>query len=238
MRAAITASGLPLDRIRYRLKLRDVSVSVPTLSNWQSGRRRPERPESLRALAELENVLDLPPAALRSLLGPPRPRGRAAGPRGSDSRLIRLSHHDTVRVTATSQVTEVRQVLKARAHGPDRWIVVWDSSPATIVPLRHCRLGRYASDSGVTVAELLFDKPLATGETTIIEYRVECVGNEFSRQFHLPTRDYVLEAVFSEMPARCIRTDTGAILTPSPSGSVHLVGLNVSGRLGIRWEMR
>jgi len=76
LRAAITASGLPLDRIRHRLELRGVSISVPTLSHWQSGRRRPERPESLRALAELEQLLSLPPLALRSLLGPPRPRGR------------------------------------------------------------------------------------------------------------------------------------------------------------------
>jgi hypothetical protein len=60
LRAAIVASGLPLDRIRHRLQLRNVTVSVPTLSKWQSGSRRPERPESLRAITELEDVLNQP----------------------------------------------------------------------------------------------------------------------------------------------------------------------------------
>ncbi|MET0135031.1 MAG: hypothetical protein ABW215_15735 [Kibdelosporangium sp.] len=264
LRAAITASGLPLDRIRYRLELRDVSVSVPTLSNWQSGRRQPERPESLRALAELENVLDLPPAALRSLLGPPRPRGRAR-PTGTqafssvwgddairllsavdtrwDSRLVRLSQHDTVRVGTSGQLSQVhtRQVLRAGRPGADRWILLWDSGPAEIVPLRHCRLGRSATGNGLTAAELLFDRPLAHGATTIVEYAVRGQGGDrFLRRFHLPTRDYLLEVLFDPAapPAQVSRTDSPEILALTPSGSAHLVGLNVSGTVGIRWRMR
>ncbi|SFI43105.1 hypothetical protein SAMN04489731_110252 [Amycolatopsis regifaucium] len=82
LRAAIRARGLGLDRIRYRLRGRGCSVSLATLSHWQSGRCRPERPESLLVLKNLEEVLGVPSDSLSRLLGPPRPsrspRGRAA----------------------------------------------------------------------------------------------------------------------------------------------------------------
>ncbi|MER6759018.1 MULTISPECIES: transcriptional regulator [Amycolatopsis] len=76
LRAAIRARGLGLERIRYRLRGRGTTVSLATLSHWQSGRCRPERPESLRALRNLEQILGVPDGSLRRLLGPPRPRGQ------------------------------------------------------------------------------------------------------------------------------------------------------------------
>ncbi|MET0234790.1 MAG: hypothetical protein ABW224_09155 [Kibdelosporangium sp.] len=272
LREAIAASGLALDRIRYRLRLRDVSISVPTLSNWQSGRRRPERAESLRALAELEAVLELPPAALRSLLGPPRPRGRAAYPKGpdaiikawggpvehllrgidtaSDGRLTRLSHHDRIRVDRTGRLTEVanRLVLRASHDGADRWVLVWDAGQAAALPEvvagQHCRLRRLNVDreTGMMVGELVFDAPLARGETIIMEYRIVDVADQgrFFRRLHRTTRDYVLEARFDPkaLPARCARIESATFdLAPSPTGSVHLVEFNAAGTIGIRWEM-
>lgn len=272
LREAIAASGLALDRIRYRLRLRDVSISVPTLSNWQSGRRRPERAESLRALAELEAVLDLPPAALRSLLGPPRPRGRAAHPKGpdaiikawgepverllkgidtaSDGRLTRLSHHDRIQVDQNGRLVEVanRLVLRASHDGADRWVLVWDAGQAEqlpeIVAGQHCRLRRLNvdRDSGMMVGELVFDAPLARGETIIMEYRIANTAEQgrFFRRLHRTTRDYVLEARFDPLalPARCARIESDAYdLAPSPTGSVHLVEFNAAGTIGIRWQM-
>ncbi|MGW4483157.1 transcriptional regulator [Amycolatopsis sp. NPDC004368] len=74
LRAAIRARGLGLDRIRYRLRARGTSLSLATLSHWQSGRCRPERPESLQALRNLEDIVGVPPNSLRRLLGPPRNR--------------------------------------------------------------------------------------------------------------------------------------------------------------------
>jgi hypothetical protein len=78
LRAAIRARGLGLERIRYRLRGRGVSISLATLSHWQSGRCRPERPESLLALCHIEEVLEVPSGSLTNLLGPPRSRRRGA----------------------------------------------------------------------------------------------------------------------------------------------------------------
>jgi len=78
LRAAIRARGLGLERIRYRLRGRGVSISLATLSHWQSGRCRPERPESLLALDHIEEVLEVPAGSLTNLLGPPRSRTRGA----------------------------------------------------------------------------------------------------------------------------------------------------------------
>lgn len=79
LRVALQCSGLSLERVQARLRERDVSVSKTALSNWQSGRTQPERAESLRALAALEQVLGLPESALVRLVGSPRPRGRWVG---------------------------------------------------------------------------------------------------------------------------------------------------------------
>lgn len=76
LRAAIRVRGLGLDRIRYRLRGRGTTVSLATLSHWQSGRCRPERPESLEALKSLEDILNVPDGSLSKLLGPPRVRTR------------------------------------------------------------------------------------------------------------------------------------------------------------------
>jgi hypothetical protein len=63
-----------LQRLRCKLAERGVAISSATLSYWQQGRSRPERPESLRALRELEVILNLPRNALFDLLEPPRAR--------------------------------------------------------------------------------------------------------------------------------------------------------------------
>jgi len=69
LRAAIAARGLGLDRIQDRLRQHGIQLSTATLSYWQSGRRHPERAESLRALKLLESILELPAGSLSALLG-------------------------------------------------------------------------------------------------------------------------------------------------------------------------
>ncbi|MET8656488.1 hypothetical protein [Streptomyces griseus] len=79
-RQALRRRGLPLERIRDHLRAQQISVSLATLSHWQRGRSQPEKAQSLRAVDALEPLLDLPTGALRSLLGPHRPRGGARPP--------------------------------------------------------------------------------------------------------------------------------------------------------------
>lgn len=161
LRAAIRASGLSLDRIQYRLRARGLTISVTALSYWQSGRRRPERPESMSALKHLEEVLGVESGSLTALLGPPRPRGRAQrtpaaipiealwdnkaslGPLlqrmdlASDTSLTRISQHDRLEIAADrgEHSVRVRQVLRAEHDGADRWISVYDvAKPGNPLP--------------------------------------------------------------------------------------------------------
>ncbi|MGQ0840264.1 helix-turn-helix domain-containing protein [Actinokineospora sp.] len=284
LRAAIRARGLGLERLRQRLRSRGVSVSLATLSYWQSGRSRPERRDSLVALRHLEAVLDLPDGALAALLGPPRPRGRWLGSVGDspaigafwshpgpveeavrevditwDERLTRISQHDRVLVgpDGGEQAYVSRQVLRAEADGPDRWVVILhtdehDRPPPTVRPLRHCGLGRVVNrpGAGLMVAELLFDRPLAKGETVITEYELvnaaPCpVDANYERKFRLPVREFVLEVCFdpAAVPDHCEQytRDEHGVETAQPaeldrSRSVHGVALNFGpGCYGFRW---
>jgi hypothetical protein len=152
LRDAIRASGLSLDRIKYRLKQRGVSITVTTLSYWQTGKRRPERPESLLAIAHLEQVFGLAAGSLVALLGPRRQRGRPRRPPyfvplealwtdreritqlisrmrvGIDTGLTVLSLHDRLEVAADrgERSLSVRQVLLADRDGVDRWVTIYD----------------------------------------------------------------------------------------------------------------
>ncbi|CAL9521181.1 hypothetical protein SUDANB95_03807 [Actinosynnema sp. ALI-1.44] len=163
LRAAIAARGLGLERIREHLAQHGVKVSLATLSYWQSGRSRPERRSSLKAIGLLEDVLDLPAGHLENLLGPPRPRGRWlkrvpdeplpisalwARPEtvewavrqvdtGWDEQLTRLSQHDFVTVAAdrAEHVIRSRHVLRAEADGADRWVVIVGEQPGRPLPV-------------------------------------------------------------------------------------------------------
>jgi hypothetical protein len=83
LQLAIANSELTLDRLEYRLRARGHRIGRSTLSYWQQGQRRPERPASMAALASLEEILGLPESALSSLLGPRKPRGRWIGYQGN-----------------------------------------------------------------------------------------------------------------------------------------------------------
>ncbi|GAA4533866.1 hypothetical protein [Amycolatopsis samaneae] len=167
VRAAILASGLTLDRIQARLARRGAPLSVATLSCWQSGRRRPERPGSLYALGQLEAVLELPGDSLRALLGARGARGRRPGtgrlpaladlwvtrPRASEllrqvgqdaeSVLRRLSQHDRLQVGPDGRPRRLhcRQVMRAERAGADRWLLMmdWGGPPGEPLVVRHPR---------------------------------------------------------------------------------------------------
>ncbi len=149
---AIEASGKRLEEIQERLAEQGISVSLTTLSYWRRGRSRPERPDSLRAVRLLEEILGLPTESLISQLGPRRPRGRwLAHPAGFldidrlfedstsvekmlgelDNRMhqeiTRLSLHDLYVLGAERQEISLstRQVLRANVDKVSRAVGVF-----------------------------------------------------------------------------------------------------------------
>ncbi|GGN18649.1 hypothetical protein GCM10011578_048040 [Streptomyces fuscichromogenes] len=285
LRAAIAASGLSLDRIHHRLRRRGTPVATATLSSWQSGRYRPERKQSLAALAALEDVLRLPPAALSGLLGPPRPRGRWLPPppghpglaetwserrdisaaldtidtRWDDS-LTRLSCHNRLEVGPDRRPASLasRRLLRAEADGADRWIALYRlDSPGPPPRIRLAppgRLGRVVEipEDGLVAAELLFDHPLARGETVIVDYTLEHreprpYSQRLETAIHVPMREHLLEVRFATeaLPSACYSFRSTALdarprahpLRLDTAGSVHAVALAAGPcRFGIRWE--
>ncbi|MFE0188082.1 multiprotein-bridging factor 1 family protein [Streptomyces sp. NPDC058989] len=169
-RDAIQRRGLSLDRVRERLAAQGISVSLATLSYWQRGRSQPEQARSLRAVDALETILALPPGALRSLIGPSRPRGRSAGEsNGLDASrqvygeqspvelalgpefcqfnhdLVAVSVHETVRIDAHRHVraVTVKEVVRATQDGARRITVVHTDVPTEFaaVTAHYGRLG-------------------------------------------------------------------------------------------------
>lgn len=177
LRKAIQTSGLSLDRIRYRLEQRGVPVSLTSLSYWQSGKRRPERPDSVAAVRHLEHMFGMAPGSLIGLLGPRRPRGRVS-PRcvpfetlwpgrddlqrllsrmhaETDTGLTVISLHDRVEIAADrgQRGVRVRQVVRADSDDVNRWVSIYNvEEPGQplprILPVQSCRLGWVARDPG------------------------------------------------------------------------------------------
>lgn len=286
LRAAILHSGLTLDRIRYRLSLQTIQVSVATLSHWQSGRSQPEKHESLVAIGQLEELLGVPAGSLTALLHAPRPRGRrrtrdqhavaahAVWPpqdnvsellrgfdTGHDDALVRISHHDLVKIGPDrgERSLRVRQLLRSDQDGVDRTVAVYHvDEPSQAAPavraLRHCRVGKtaFAAHTGYLVAEILFDRPLNRGDTIVIEYELICAppyarSARFERALRHPVREYLLEIAFdpAALPVRCCQYVRSHVLQEQdrirglqldPSHCVQLAKLDAApGMHGIRW---
>lgn len=235
LRAAISARGLSLDQIRRSLARHGITVSVATLSYWQSGRSRPERASSLAAIGPLEETLGLPRGFLGSRLPPLRrslaaptdsysssslepgdpQQDRAAAAVAQlglsfDDGLARVSYHDRVefRKDRTEGPRYVRTVFTAQREGVDRFPVWLESDDPDCYPivtaLTNCRVGvirEFPELAGVAV-ELIFDRPLHLGETTLVEHCLELVGQRrpqrmLRRVLGTPTRELVLEVKFA-----------------------------------------
>lgn len=155
LRAALAVRGLPLQRVQHHLAHRGIKVGVTSLSYWQQGARRPQRPESLRAVRALEDVLCLPGNSLVRLLGTgddredcraeaERPGGRVdrsgaverlvtgLGPSApADSGLHTVGHHERVRIGARGQLLgrDSQQVVRVHRDGVDRYLAVHHGGP-------------------------------------------------------------------------------------------------------------
>ncbi|MEU8571731.1 hypothetical protein [Streptomyces asoensis] len=289
LRAAIAARGLPLQRVQHHLSRHGVKVGVTSLSYWQQGARRPQRPESLRAVRALEEILQLPDESLIRLLAEP---GGAAGDRAAgavagrsyrsllaasgileqmlgelecplDGGLHTLGHHERVRIGSRRELLgrESQHIVRAHRDGVDRFVAVHHGDPGcapermTVHALENCRAGRIRRhhDTGVLVAELLFDTRLRAGDTFLFRYGVEDgtadVSREYVRDFGTAGGQYALQVRFDEraVPVRCHRFTQHSAAAPRGgrtelplSGrhrSVHLVEPRVrSGMVGIGWD--
>ncbi|AOS62404.1 hypothetical protein [Actinoalloteichus hymeniacidonis] len=283
LRLAIEVNGLSLDRLQRRLADRGVRVSLTTLSYWRHGRSRPERPDSLRGVGILEEVLGLPERSLIGLLGPRRPRGRWVT-RGHGTvdldqlwtepetirqlrahidlpppnQLSPVSVQDVVLVGSQrdERAVRTRMVMEAAVGGVFRSFLVYRTEPERAVAItatRHCTLGTVIHDpSGFMIAELVLDRTLAEGETTIFEYEVVAQPGEpilyHDRRFVMPTRQYVLQVEFQPdmLPARCVRYHRpNADSEPQgvhevaigASHTAHVIELDMApGIYGMRWD--
>ncbi|MEU9403537.1 hypothetical protein [Streptomyces sp. NPDC048242] len=154
LRAAIAARGLPLQRVQHHLTRHGVKVGLTSLSYWQQGARRPQRPESLRAVRALEEILRLPEESLirllaesgdRSVHGRPATRSyrslletsgvlrRLQAELGwtSDGGLHVLGHHERVRIGTRRELAarESEHIVRAHRDGVDRFVAVHQGDP-------------------------------------------------------------------------------------------------------------
>jgi len=201
-RAAVSARGLSLDRLRARLVRRDIPVAVSSLSDWQHGRRRPAGERSLTAVRALEQILGVPRESLVRLLDEPVRRGLdethgALGELldqlpGSRARTVEiLSGHDKVTIDPRRRCASVwsRIAVRALTDGIDRYLVRYFGDPGCAIEsvrvdaVENCRLSRVLRHPvGVLVAELLFDEVLAAGQTWVFEKRVRDGTGQPSRE--------------------------------------------------------
>ncbi|MEU1500880.1 hypothetical protein [Streptomyces sp. NPDC005732] len=286
LRAAITARGLPLQRVQHHLSRYGVKVGVTSLSYWQQGARRPQRPESLRAVRALEEILQLPDESLIRLLTRADERSDAQRPGGRsyrslveasgvleelltelestlDGGLHTIGHHERVRIGAHRELLarESQHIVRAHRDGVDRYVAIHHGDPGCapdrtrVRALENCRTGRvrWHGDTGVLVAELLFDTRLRAGDTFLFRYAFEDgtagASSEYVRGFSFAGGQYALQVGFAEeaLPVRCHRFTQHSAAAPRSgrqelplSGrhrSVHLVEPRVrSGIVGIGWD--
>lgn len=258
LRAAIAARGLPLQRVQHHLSRYGVKVGVTSLSYWQQGARRPQRPESLRAVRALEEILQLPDESLIRLLAqadehsvPERPSGRSyrsvVEASGVLERLLTdlevpldggvhtVGHHERVRVGACRELLgrESQHIVRAHKDGVDRYVAVHHGDPGCapermgVRALENCRSGRvrWDRDTGVLVAELLFDTRLRSGDTFLFRYGFDDgtagVCTEYVRGFRAAGGQYALQVRFDEraLPVRCHRFSQHSAAAPAAAGS-------------------
>ncbi|GAA4924210.1 hypothetical protein ACFPM3_31465 [Streptomyces coeruleoprunus] len=294
LRAALAVRGLPLQRVQHHLAHRGIKVGVTSLCYWQQGARRPQRPESLKAVRALEELLQLPGGSLIRLLGGAGDGqdGTAGGQDGAarpaarsyralvhtsgvvealiaglgspvDGGLHTVGHHERVRIGAERQLVgrDSQHVVRAHRDGVDRYLAIHHGDPGcdpervVVRAGENCRTGRvrWHRETGVVVAELLFDTRLRAGDTYVFGYGFDdgTAGEsaEYVRGFSFAGGQYVLQVRFHEdaLPVRCRRFAQTSAVAPrgaradlTLSGrhrTVHLVEQGVRpGLLGIDWD--
>lgn len=175
LRAAVITRGLSLERIAAHLRARGHTVSIATLSYWQSGRSLPSRATSLRALGALETVLGIPRGALARLAPLPPGQDTASAPKPALTDILRqrsridevlasmgrsldagvdlVANHTCAYVDQSGQVPSVlcREVLVATDDRVDSYLLAAGHPVSGIdvvfTPVSGCRMHGHIADA-------------------------------------------------------------------------------------------
>ncbi|MGW5865535.1 hypothetical protein ACWFRJ_25525 [Streptomyces sp. NPDC055239] len=180
-----------------------------------------------------------------------------------DGGLHTVGHHERVRIGGRRELLgrDSQHVVRAHRDAVDRYLAIYRGDPGCapervgVHALENCRTGRvrWHHETGVLVAELLFDSRLRAGDTHLFRYGFEDgtagTATEYFRGFTFAGGQYALQVRFDEgaLPVRCHRFAQHSAAAPrggrqelTLSGShrsVHLVEPQVrAGILGIAWD--
>lgn len=180
-----------------------------------------------------------------------------------DGGLHTIGHHERVRIGERRELIgrDSQHVVRAHRDAVDRYLAIYHGDPGCVPErvgvhaLENCRTGRvrWHHETGVLVAELLFDARLRAGDTHLFRYGFEDgtagAATEYFRGFTFAGGQYALQVRFDEgaLPVRCHRFTQHSAAAPrggrqelTLSGShrsVHLVEPQVrAGILGIAWD--
>ncbi|MBB4688545.1 hypothetical protein [Amycolatopsis jiangsuensis] len=139
----------------------------------------------------------------------------------SNADLEMLSVHDRITIDEQRHQVSIRTrlVTRARRHGPDRYVTVYNGDPGCriddvqVLTAEGCRVGRIRRHpAGETMAtELLFDRKLGEGDIHVFCFEVRDDSAALFPGYYRMLRDqcasYLLQLHFapSAMPARCTR---------------------------------
>jgi len=199
---AIRERGITLSRLHARLAERGNPVSRATLSYWRSGERRPEGAQSLAAIGDLEEMLDLDPGTLLDRLGPTMrtgPLGSTAFPFDEDPTEQRVRETFLAMGAAYPDPTRELTIHAVTDVGPDgrvlrrttRMVVQATSGVVAAIPFVEITTGEPTPQPGFEalgggrilvrhthpsreVHGFMFelDRPISSPETTMIEWAV------------------------------------------------------------------
>lgn len=219
---------------------------------------RPRGTTSRRKRTASGQTLTFPREVLQELLT----RIGAPNALEQNHQLALVGLHDRCHIAADGgqRAVTARAVFQSNADGQDRWLLVYnqddpDAGTPQLDAARNCSVGRVEVDDahGLTVAELIFDRPINRGETHLIEYTLtnsgppypECQNTHY-REFRRPIREYLLEIQFDSntLPQKCWefsrrspnRPADRRELTIDNANGVHAVAIDFGpGVFGIDW---
>lgn len=189
---ALRAQNLPLERIASRLAEASTPVTTATLSYWRTGQRSPSRPRSLRAVGQLERLLDLTPGTLSDLL--------------ADDAWTMADCHLFYHLGARTNIgTPIYLTLRivVEAGLPTRRIRLFVPT-STLTKITGAKLSKVmAGTDGFEIAELEFERSLGAGEAAIIEAEmgwVEAGRIRLVQRLSRPVELLVRRIEFAEPP--------------------------------------